>query len=103
LPPDQVGAFAARFGIAEPQHPAVWQAATLEATLRRHGLLWFGGHSGNFNHVVVLNAISGNTVYYGDPATGEEATCTLAAFNSWTRQRMGLPNPLYYIGSQAAG
>jgi hypothetical protein len=98
LPPGRVAQFAELFHFAQPSHPATWTASDLESTLRQHGPLWFGGHSGRFNHVVVMCGIDRRGVHYGDPATGQVATASLEAFNSWTRQQIDVPNPLYYSG-----
>ena len=105
LPPSSIGEFAALFEFAEPPvRPAVWTTADLERTLRAHGPLWFGGHNGSFNHVVVVSGVREGAigtpanVLYGDPATGARATATLTQFNEWKRQQIGLRNPLYYAG-----
>lgn len=100
LPPHSIGDFATEFGFSEPpSRPATWTSSDLEGILRQCGPLWFGGHNGQFNHVVVVNGIdAGSNVSYGDPWTGHVHTATLAEFNGWKRQQLGLPNPLRYVG-----
>lgn len=98
LPPESIGEFASLFNFAQPSIlPATWTSVALEATLLSHGPLWFGGHHGQFNHVVVVSGIDARSnVIYGDPATGNVATAPLDQFNAWKRQQLGLRNPLYY-------
>jgi hypothetical protein len=100
LSPHHVRDFANLFGFAEPPfRPATWTSSDLERILRQCGPLWFGGHGGQFSHVVVVNGIdAASNVSYGDPATGHVHTASLADFNGWKRQMPGLPNPLCYVG-----
>ncbi len=100
LPPSSIGEFASRFQFEQPANlPATWTTAALETTLRAHGPLWFGGHNGQFNHVVVVSGVDDQSnVIYGDPWTGNVAVATLDEFNAWKQQQLGLRNPLYYRG-----
>jgi hypothetical protein len=105
LPPGSIDDFAEQFRFDEPSsRPAQWTAPVLERALRTHGPLWFGGHNGSFNHVVVVNGVTDGSfgvdegIIYGDPATGGRATATMDQFNAWKRQQLGLRNPLYYKG-----
>jgi hypothetical protein len=100
LPAASIGEFASRFHFDQPPVlPATWSSAELEAALRAHGPLWFGGHNGQFNHVVIVSGVDARSnVVYGDPATGNVALAPLATFNRWKSQQLGLRNPLYYAG-----
>jgi hypothetical protein len=100
LPPARIQEFAERFHFARlSAQPASWTASELEDTLRRSGPLWFGGHRGRFNHVVVVSGVSADSnVLYGDPALGNLFSASLSDFNQWKTQTVGLLNPLQYVG-----
>jgi hypothetical protein len=98
LPQGDVREFQSRFGFERlGDQPATWSIGTLTAALTAYGPLWFAGRAGSFGHVVVLTGVDAvGTVTFGDPATGQVSQDTLANFNSWKQQTLGLPNPLFY-------
>lgn len=100
LPPARIRQFAELFRFAQlSAQPASWSDSDLEDTLRNCGPLWFGGHNGRFNHVVVVCGIDdGANVHYGDPALGNVFRASLDDFNQWKTQTVGLMNPLQYVG-----